>query len=402
MPGINPLDMSDDDFSKLSSPSSIPNDAPSGNSSSVGSAETTETAAENTDKVVETESATSVEVSDKSAINAGGEKSESEKNSDSSEKTGKNPADNATAESTEKPVEQIDAAKATESADKVADKPDAETATAPDYEGFYKKVLAPFKANGKMIELKTPEEAIALMQMGANYTRKMQEIQPYKKMVMMLQKNGLMDEDRLAFLIDLSNKNPDAVKKLVKESGIDPLDIDTNSESTYQAGNHAVSDEEVAFRTAMEDLTSTPEGRGTLQVIHTSWDQASKEVLWKSPELMQTMHAQREAGLYQMIVDEIERKQILGQLPKNVAFLEAYRTVGDQLMAAGKFNKQVEKPKVGSMIDTRPQVTKPAVQNGSKASAAATNRTTPKAAKPIVNPLAMSDDEFLSQWANRL
>ena len=69
------------------------------------------------------------------------------------------------------------------------------------YKEGYEKLMAPFKANGKMITPRSPEEAISLMQMGANYTRKMQELQPYRKVMLMLQNNGLMDEEKLSFLI---------------------------------------------------------------------------------------------------------------------------------------------------------------------------------------------------------
>ena len=41
----------------------------------------------------------------------------------------------------------------------------------------------------------------------------------------MLENAGITDENQLAYLIDLSNKNPQAIQKLVKDSGIDPLDM---------------------------------------------------------------------------------------------------------------------------------------------------------------------------------
>src|SRR5574344_1636015 len=53
--------------------------------------------------------------------------------------------------------------------------PDAETAPT-DYKAFHDQVMAPFQANGKTIQLRSVDEAIQLMQQGANYTRKMQAI----------------------------------------------------------------------------------------------------------------------------------------------------------------------------------------------------------------------------------
>lgn len=278
--------------------------------------------------------------------------------------------------------------------------------TPANYEELYKKIMAPFKANGKMIDLKDPAEAIQLMQMGANYTRKLQELQPQRKLMLMLQNNGLLDEEKLSFLIDLDKRNPEAIKKLVKEAGIDPLDIDTSKEPTYQTGNHKVTDAEANFRSVLDEIGSTQDGKVTLQAINDGWDQASKEVLWKQPELITTMHNQREAGVYQIVVDEIHRQRVLGTLPPNTPFIEAYRIVGDRLLETDAFDhlpaiKQLKPERAPVVVATRTASTKPAVVNGDKASAASPSRSTPRTAT-TVNPLSMSDEEFLKQMENRL
>ena len=277
--------------------------------------------------------------------------------------------------------------------------------TPPDYEGFYKQIMAPLKANGKTIDLKTPQEAIQLMQMGANYTKKMQAIQPYRKVLMMLENNGLLDEGKLSFLIDIEKKNPEAIKKLIQDAGIDPLEIDTSTEPTYREGNHRVTDEEAAFVSVLEDLRSTQEGTDTLQTINSQWDQASKEVLWKQPELMTTIHQQRANGIYDRIATEVERRRVLGAIPAQVPFLQAYKVVGDELDAAGAFRDLVQ-PKQAPIQQAQPvatRVLKPkAPANGDKVSAASPTRTTPRKAEKVINPLAMSDDDFLKQMADRL
>jgi len=288
-----------------------------------------------------------------------------------------------------------------------------------DYEGFYNQIMTPFKANGKTIELKSPDEAVQLMQMGANYTRKMQELVPHRKTITMLQNNNI-DEGKLSFLIDLDKKNPEAIKKLLKESGIDPLDIDTSSEPAYLEGNHQVTDEEVNFRTALEEVSSTPDGKATLQVINSDWDQASKDVLWKNPETMALIHGQREFGIYDRITEEMARQKTLGTIPAGKPFLEAYKIVGDQLTAAGAFADLVEKHQgnapseapaspgpATSKVAPEPVVTraatpKPAVSNGAAAGAASPTRAAPTTAQVFVNPLSMSDDDFLKTFNGRL
>jgi hypothetical protein len=283
---------------------------------------------------------------------------------------------------------------------------EAKPTEAPDYEGFYKQIMAPFKANGKQIELKSPAEAIQLMQMGANYTAKMQALVPHRKVLLMLENNQLLDESKLSFLIDLQNKNPEAIKKLIKDSGIDPMEIDTSVEPAYREGNHRVTDEEAKFRTALDDLKSNPTGTETLKVINTDWDQASKDVLWGSPEVMQIIHQQREVGIYDRIAAEIDRQKTLGRISPETPFLQAYKTVGDQLVEANAFADLVDKSTPPApqptVVATRVAAPKPTVSNSDKAIAASPTRTTPKTAKAVINPLAMSDDDFLKQMNGRV
>ena len=293
-------------------------------------------------------------------------------------------------------------------------------AVVPDYETFYNQIMTPFKANGRTVELKTPEEAIQLMQMGANYTKKMQELVPHRKVLTMLQNNGLMDEGKLSFLIDIEKKNPEAIKKLLKDSGVDPLEIDTSVEPQYREGNHKVSDEEVAFHATLDDMKSSPERLGTLQVINGDWDQASKEALWSNPDIMNVIHSQRENGIYDRINTEVNRRKVLGQIPGNVPFLQAYKIIGDEMTAANAFadlnikapvSQQQTKPTTtqtsqpGQVVATRVAAPKAALKNGARAAAASSNRQSPgKVQEPSKNPLAMSDEEFmkLDQFSGRL
>lgn len=268
---------------------------------------------------------------------------------------------------------------------------------------FYQQVMKPFKANGKMIELRSPEEVIGLMQMGANFTRKMQEIAPHRKTLMMLQNNGL-DEAKLNFLIDLDKGDPEALKKFIKDRNIDPMDIDVSTDPAYLGGNHQVSDEEVAFRTVLEDLRSTPEGTATLKDINDRWDSASKELLWQEPSLLEVIQEQRGNGVYDAIAAEIDRRKTLGTLGSNVKFLDAYKLVGDELFAPRQPVDNAPAVQTPQVLATRPATPKPVADND-KVTAAAPSRGTATKAKETLNPqsiLSMSDDEFLKQMQNRV
>lgn len=275
---------------------------------------------------------------------------------------------------------------------------DTTTLNSEEMEEFYRRVLSPFKANGKDIAPRNADEVVKLMQMGANYTKKMQEISPYRKTILMLEKQGLLDEEKLSYLMDLHNKNPDAIKKLLKDSNIDPYDlnIDEDSPSEYVPNNqYAVSDQEIAFDAVLDEVESLPGGQETIATVHTTWDQQSKKVLWESPELLQTIHTQRQKGIYQVITSEIERMRVLGQIPAHLSFLEAYKAVGDQLDAQGAFNHLVQANPAAVAV-TRGKSKVATQGNDSRAkSASITRGNSNKRGGKIVDLTNTSDDAFL-------
>ena len=283
--------------------------------------------------------------------------------------------------------------------------------------GFYDQVMKPFKANGREIQLRTPEEAIRLMQMGAGYGRKLQDMQPHLKTLRMLEKNNLLDQKKLGFLIDINSKNPEAIKKLIKDSGIDPLDLNMDDNANYRPTDHSVSDNEVAFAEALKDVSSQPGGRDTIQHINSTWDQQSKEFLWGNPEVLAVIQDQRTNGIYDAITAEIDRKKMLGEIAPTVPFLEAYKIAGDALVASKSLTQPGSEPapqptnpapaqmadqQAGRVLGTRTAAPKSSATNSDKAKAASSPTNSSRKAKETVNPLDMADDDFLKQFENRL
>lgn len=271
---------------------------------------------------------------------------------------------------------------------------DEEPAPSIDYKKFYEAMMSPIKANGKTFQPRTPDEAIRMMQMGANYTQKMQGIAPYRKKIQMLQKAGLLEDEKLNYLIDLSQGNQEAIKKLLKDSKLDPLDLNVTEESQYTPGNHTVSDEEVQFQTAVDDLKSTPEGLETLRLIQ-GWDQASLEAMWKTPSMMTTLNEQRQNGVYDFIMKEMEHQRMLGNIPEGTPFLEAYKAVGEHCLKTLQYQQQMQ------MQANLPKGTlnKPVTNNNQVKKAAPSGRSN-KTVSRFVDPFSLSDEEFEKQFNN--
>jgi hypothetical protein len=374
----NPLELSDEEFSKLNGPPPVPpKEAKDG---------------EDGEENPEDEKIEGVEKADNDSQPA--DKTEETKADAKvkAEEPGK-PEKKASEEKPDKPVREPKESKAEESVD---------------YEGFFKQVMTPFKANGKTIEIKTPEEAVRLMQMGAGYGRKIQDMQPHLKVLRMLEKNGLLDESKLSFLIDLNDKKPEAIKKLIKDGGIDPLDLNPDDKVTYVPTNHAVSDKEVVFHQAIADVQQLPGGHATLQHINQTWDEESKGLLWEEPEIFGVIQTQRENGVYEQILAEIDRQKLLGHIKHSTPFLQAYKVAGDHLVKTNGFKAPIQnQPGNGTtqqpqVIATRTATPKSQAQNGDKAAAASPTKVAP-ASKPnlTVNPLEMADDDFMKQFNGR-
>lgn len=268
-----------------------------------------------------------------------------------------------------------------------------------DYKAFYETVMAPFKANGNTFQLRSPQEAIKLMQMGANYTQKMQHLAPYRKKVQMLQKADLLDDEKLNYLIDLSQGNPEAVKKLIRDSKLDPMDLDIYGEQQqYVPGNHTVSDAEMQLQTTLDELTSTPEGLQTVNLAR-GWDQASLSEIGKDPSILATLHEQRMNGVYDFITKEMQHQKMLGNLPDNIPFLQAYKAVGDFCLQQLQQKQQQQQQAVANLPKgTLNQGNN--TNNSAQVKSAAPSGRSRKAASTFVDPFTLSDEEFEKQFAN--
>ena len=266
-----------------------------------------------------------------------------------------------------------------------------------DYEAVYKKLTAPFKANGREIQIKDVDDAISLMQMGANYNKKMAALKPNLKLMKLLENNGLLSEEKLSFLIDLDKKNPEAISKLIKDSGVDPLDLDAEKAGDYKPTVRKVDDRELELDAVLDEIQDTESYSRTLDVVSNQWDGASKNVIANAPQLLKVINSHVQSGVYDLIVKEIEREKMFGRL-SGLSDIEAYRQVGDAIQARGGFDHLVSQ---GQQTQPKPAVVQPKPKMGDegkrreKRLAASTSQPAVPSKTPAdFNPLALSDDEF--------
>lgn len=267
-----------------------------------------------------------------------------------------------------------------------------------DYKAEYEKLTAPFTANGREIRVKSVDDAIALMQMGANYNKKMAALKPNLKLLRLLENNGLLNEDKINFLIDLDKKAPGAVNKLIKDSGLDPMDLDGGKADEYKPTTRTVDDREIELDDVLGDIADTPSYQRTIGIVTKEWDVASKGIVVQSPQLLRVINQHVQSGVYDLIKAEVESERMFGRL-QGISDIEAYRQVGDAMNARGAFDhlstQRQQTAAAPHVVTPKPkQVNDEKLNDKRRAAAAAKPAATPPKPAKEFNPLALSDDEF--------
>ena len=272
-----------------------------------------------------------------------------------------------------------------------------ENPVAVDFEAEYKRLLTPFRANGREITVTSVDDAISLMQMGANYNKKMAALKPNLKLMKLLENNGLLSEEKISWLIDLDKKSPDAINKLVQDSGLNPMDFDAEKAGEYKPKIHTVDEREMELDTVLDDLQSTPTYNRTLAIVSKEWDGASKQVIAGSPQLLKVINSHVEGGIYDLISKEVERERVFGRL-NGLSDIEAYRQVGDALQARGGFNhlgsSQGKNATVPVIVQPKPKKVEDDTLNEKRRAASSSKPVAPSTVDKDFNPLALSDAEF--------
>lgn len=253
------------------------------------------------------------------------------------------------------------------------------------------------------MSVKSVDEAIQLMQMGANYGKKMTALKPGLKVLRMLENNGLMNESDVSFLIDLNKKNPEAIAKLLKDSEINPLEVDLDRSIDYKGGNHIIDDAQLNVEEVLDSIKDTPTYKRTIEVVGKEWDATSRQTIAENPSIITEINNHIKDGIYDQIQSEIDKLRMFGQL-KGVSDLVAYKQVGDMLNAQGKFDAAPDQS-----IQQKPEV-KPKTNSNDpkikakKQAAGITKSGKATESKPDddFNPLALSDEEFEKRFGNKL
>jgi hypothetical protein len=383
----NYLGMSDDDFTNLDSNIFDEESDDNGENSEEDKQENEEEEnKEESDQADDTEGGADADETDDKIVDDPNTENSDDKSDDNSDRNSDTTSDD----------DQSD--KSGDTAEKTDEKVDAQA--------FLDKVTGEFKANGRNMKVDNAEDVIRLMQMGANYNRKMSALKPNMKVLKMLEKNELLDENKLNFLIDLEKKNPEAIAKLLADSKLDPLDLNAKEGSEYKAADHSVGNNEIELGSIVESIEDTPTYNQTIEVVTKQWDATSKQTVTNEPHLLRVINDHMASGIYDVISTEIEKERMFGRLD-NISDIEAYKQVGDSISARGGF-AHLFKSDEGQQDQNEAQE-----KTAAKKQAEKTRRDKRRAASPAkpaapaskdtqdFNPLGMSDEDYLKQFDDK-
>lgn len=278
------------------------------------------------------------------------------------------------------------------------------TENAPDYKALYEQIVGkPFKANGREFTIKTPEEAIQAMQMGLNYHEKMAVLKPVRRVAQMLQQANAMDESTVAFLLDLHNKKPEAIAKLVKESGIDLYEFDVAQADNYQTTHQAPTDAQMLLNDTIESLVVQPGFTEMFNGIANSWDDQSQKFITENPAILGVLQQMNASGEYQQIMDEVSRRRLFQPELASMPMLQVFRDTEVRLREANLLKStatpaQVQQVQSQQAVATTTQLKQGTASTANQARrAAAAPRQAPQTSPNKLTPediFSLSPEEF--------
>ena len=241
---------------------------------------------------------------------------------------------NADTSETDEKDQEEDAHKNDEDSEEESENTDSE----PNYKEFYEKVaLAKFTANGKEVEgFKDPADLIRAQQALHGYSDKMKVIKEYKPFLKALEERGITaDADKFNLAMSLIDGDPEAIKKVLKDKNIDPLELDLD-DIKYTAKNVLPSKAQMLIEETYEQAENLGVGDKFSKVINKDWDITSLKELVENSAVRNDLIQHLNDGTYDIVSDEIKRMELLdinGSL-SGMSSIDKYR------MAVGRIHQR--------------------------------------------------------------
>ena len=270
-----------------------------------------------------------------------------------------------------------------------------------DYKAFYESVTKDFKAAGKIMPgVKDPDKFIKALQMATDYALKTAALKPVLKKAKMLE--DVTDEE-FSEMLDFRKRNPEVIKKALKEAKLDPLDLDLE-DIQYTPQSKIMSDADYEFKETIEKLSreDAVAFQRTQNIVLNELDSNSKATVLSNPHILSALQSEVASGRFEKIQAQALQLKAFGGY-NNVPDIELYSYIASEmdkqaLQKQGIQNNltasEVNSP-VTNTVQTKPSVSvvDPELEDKRARAGIQIKPTTPVVKK--YDPTKLSDEEFM-------
>ena len=267
-----------------------------------------------------------------------------------------------------------------------------------------------FKANGREFKF-TQDEMLEqfpkIFGQAMDYTKKTQAMKPWRKTIDAIEQAKLGHED-INLMIDVMKGNKEAIAEVLKRTGVDSLEIDTEN-SKYTPNDYGRDDKALAIKDIVEEISADKEYEITHRVLSKEWDEKSFREMTEDPDLIRLLHVDVKTGMFDKVQPIADKIKVFDRGSKTdleyyrLASIElaqqqqeasraAYEAERQKQEREARLAKQVEIDRVKKTQERQKEVAVKAVE---RKAATPTTRKVPTS--KVVDYLDSSDEAF-EEW----
>lgn len=271
-----------------------------------------------------------------------------------------------------------------------------------------------FRANGKDYEFSSEEivdQFPKIFGQAMDYTKKMQTIKPWRKTIDAIEGAELSHDD-VSLMIDVLKGDKDAITEVLKRTGTDTLELDTETESKYVAKDYGRDDSALAIKDIVDDISQDIEYKTTHNVLSKQWDESSWNVMAQNPEMIRLLHTDVKSGMYDTLQPLAEKLKVYDGAKKSdldyykeaaqqhfaqTAEQEAY----EERMAEKQAKREAAEAEKARLAEVKAKSQKRTATKQASVKRKAAAPTKSAASRDVIDYLDDSDEAF-DDWYKRL
>ena len=271
-----------------------------------------------------------------------------------------------------------------------------------------------FKANGKEYEMTDDEmksQFPKIFGQAMDYTKKTQAMKPWRQTIDAIESAKLSHED-VSLMIDVLRGDKQAIAEVIKRTGTDALDIDTEN-SKYTPKSYGRDETALAIKDVIDEISGDKEYDITHKILSKEWDDKSFAEFTKDPDLIRQLHIDVKSGMYNQVQPIAEKLKVFDRGRKTD--LDYYLQAASEMFAEQNAEKQRQAAIESQRVQVEAKAARQAEIERVKATQQAREKTTEKveqrrAAAPVkavsgtkkVMDYLDDSDEAFEEWYKKM